>query len=293
MQMGGTKTMRLRIGSGFGIPVYLHWTFFLLPLWVAVSYPADSQFSLLATLTVVGLVFFCVVLHEFGHALMARHFGIGTHDVTLYPIGGVARLLRMSEKPVEEMLIAVAGPAVNVVIAILLFVPLFAALLLFDARTLMDNFAFQVAMGVAALNVSLVLFNLLPAFPMDGGRVLRALLALGLGFNQATRIAVRVGFVVALLIGVAGVALTQSFMLPIIATFVIFAGQQELLAVRMRERRQAEEEPLTVLPVRPAWPNSAPQTVPPLPPLICQPRIAVYTWDNHTGTWRKEPGSLT
>src|SRR5437660_3889670 len=109
--------MRLRIGSGFGIPIYLHWTFFLLPLWIWYN----DQDQLVLALTILPLMFGCVVLHEFGHALMARYFGIRTRDITLYPIGGVARLERLSDRPHEELLIALAGPAVNVAIALLLF----------------------------------------------------------------------------------------------------------------------------------------------------------------------------
>src|SRR5271155_2399026 len=109
--------MRLKIGSGFGIPVYLHWTFLLVPLWVLYNQPNSAEDNLALVFTLLPLIFACVVLHEFGHALAARYFGIGTHDITLYPIGGVARLKRMSDKPLEEFVISVAGPAVNVAIA--------------------------------------------------------------------------------------------------------------------------------------------------------------------------------
>ncbi len=254
--------MRLRIGSGFGIPVYLHWTFFLLPVWICVVYEPNPLLTLPMTLIVFGFLFLSVLLHEFGHILMARYFGIGTHDVTLYPIGGVARLLRMSEKPHEEILIALAGPAVNVVIGGLLFAGLvIAAVLDFDVLPPTGSAPIRIALAVAVLNAGLVIFNLLPAFPMDGGRVLRALLAFWLDFYQATLIAVRVGACVALLMGIFGV-LSGSYMMPIVAVFVIFVGQQELMGVRMRERQKAralEDEPLEVLPVRPAWPNGTAQ----------------------------------
>jgi Zn-dependent protease len=277
-------TMRLRIGSGFGIPIYLHWTFFLLPLWILWSRPDASHVELAFVFTVLPLVFGCVVLHEFGHIMMARRFGIGTQDVTLYPIGGVARLKKMSDRPLEELLIAVAGPAVNVLITLILLGALAVALVvdsglvfqIFQGKT----FAGNVLLGLLGVNVLMVLFNLLPAFPMDGGRVLRALLTWGLGFYRATQIAVYVGIGMALLIGFAGI-MTENYMPAVIGLFVILAGQQELLAVRIRERflrRRAEEEPLTVYPAAAQWPGEI---------------VHKYTWDNRTGTWRKEPGTLT
>jgi Zn-dependent protease len=284
--------MRLRLGSGFGIPVYLHWTFFLLPLWVLWSHPEDSAAELTLVFTLLLLLFGCVVLHEFGHALMARRFGIATQDVTLYPIGGVARLTRMSEKPHEELLVAVAGPAVNVVIAILL-TGVLAVGALIDPNLVVKTFPGHVLLGLLVLNVIMVPFNLLPAFPMDGGRVLRALLSAWLGHYRGTQIAVHVGLCMAILIGVGGIALYHNLMLGVIAVFVFFAGQQELLAARMREQhlmRWREEEPLTVLPV---WPKKPAPMNPQAPGLMFQPKILVYTWDNQTGTWRKEPGTLT
>ena len=255
--------MRLRIGSGFGIPIYLHWTFFLLPLWILWTRPEESPVGLALVFTLLPLVFACVLLHEFGHALMARRFGIATQDVTLYPIGGVARLTKMSDKPVEELLIAVAGPAVNLVIAILLTGLIVASAVidrgLVSGRLPGDLAFLRELVGLLLLgNAGLVLFNLLPAFPMDGGRVLRALLSAWLGHYQATQIAVAVGIGMAILMGVAGLTpLLHSPMLAVIAVFIFFAGQQELMAARFREhqmRRQLDEEPLTVLPVRPAWP---------------------------------------
>src|SRR6202035_39337 len=114
--------MSIKIGRFFGINLFIHWTFWLLPLWVVYTHAAEPNSGPLAfLLALLGALFGCVVLHEYGHALAARFFGIATRDVTLYPIGGVARLERMSEKPWEEFWIAVAGPAVNVVIAGLLF----------------------------------------------------------------------------------------------------------------------------------------------------------------------------
>ena len=170
-----------RLGSAFGIGICILRTFLLLPLWVLVGTWGVSGLHM-AVYSVVFLltIFGCVVLHELGHALMARRFGIGTRDITLYPIGGVARLERMPEKPLEEFLIALAGPAVNVVIAAVLAIAVLFELLftLNSADTPFrydfgSNFLFDLLFA----NIFLVLLNMLPAFPMDGGRVLRALLA--------------------------------------------------------------------------------------------------------------------
>jgi Zn-dependent protease len=231
----------LKLGSAFGIGIYLHWSFFLLPAWVLLANVGLGGWPLaFFALVVVLAVFGCVVLHELGHAMMARRFGIPTRDITLYPIGGVARLERMSEKPWEEFWIAVAGPAVNVVIAGLLaaflgvssevsrLVPLPELGLLF-LKTLMW------------INVGLVLFNLIPAFPMDGGRVLRALLALRLGQLRATQVAVNVALVligVAFLLMLGRVQFISPLNLILIAVFVYLAGQQELAAVYQRERER-------------------------------------------------------
>jgi Zn-dependent protease len=285
---GEVLAMRLRIGSGFGIPVYIHWTFLFLPLLILMR-PADSDVPLALSLTILPLLFTCVVLHEFGHALMARRFGIDTQDVTLYPIGGVARLLSMTEKPLEEFLIAVAGPAVNGVIT-LVFLGVLVPLAFFNPHWVFGTFAGHVAWWVMVGNIVMIAFNMLPAFPMDGGRVLRALLTCFVGHYQATQIAVGIGMLMAVFIGVAGMMLLQgAIMLPVVMAFVFFAGMQELAAVRARQRRRAweDEEPLEVLPVRPRNPLVS-LGPPPLPALMFQPKISVYTWDNQTGTWRKD-----
>jgi Zn-dependent protease len=226
-----------KLGTAFGIGIYVHWTFLLVPLlvfWNSAGLGASVALFILAlTLAVFG----CVVLHELGHALMARRFGIPTRDITLYPIGGVASMERMSERPWEEFWIAVAGPAVNVAIAALLGVLLFV---------LPEGEELTIAAETLLLqNIVLVLFNLLPAFPMDGGRVLRALLALRLGRLRATEIAVSLSAGMAWLFMLVGVFWAP--MLMVLAVFIFFMGQQELLALRHQvgTRRQ---EPLDVLP---------------------------------------------
>ena len=232
-----------QVGRAFGIPVYVHPTFLLLPAYVLFKTSGTGPLGMLFSLAALLAIFGCVVLHEFGHALTARAFGIGTRDVTLYPIGGIARLERMSERPVEEILIAVAGPAVNLVL-VLLLTPLLivgwaTGQLAGDLVGLTAEPAFLplAAQFVATLwfgNLILLLFNLLPAFPMDGGRVLRALLALGLGRLRATEIAVAVGTGVAVLIGAATFFLGNP-MLVLVAVVVCLMGRMELFAVRRRE----------------------------------------------------------
>lgn len=223
----------LKLGRLLGIDVYVHATFFLLLAFIGLTYWLAGR-SLAATAE--GLVFFlclfgCVLLHEYGHALMARRYGIPTKDITLLPIGGVARLARMPDKPVQELWVALAGPAVNVVIALLLGLWL----------TLTNTWEPLGALGTTrgslterllVVNVFLVLFNLLPAFPMDGGRVLRALLALRLDYAQATRIAGVIGQGMAVLFGFAG--LFWNPMLLLIAVFVWFGAAAEMGAAQTR-----------------------------------------------------------
>jgi len=187
------------------------------------------------------LFFLSLLLHELGHALTARRFGIATRDIVLLPIGGVARLERMPEKPGQEMLVAVAGPAVNVAIAALLV--LFMTL---TGRPIdLDHFGDGLIGSLLLVNVLMLLFNLIPAFPMDGGRVLRALLALRLPYLRATKIASAVGQGAALLLGVAGLFYFNNWMLAFVALFVFLAAGEERALVQTRAS-------LTGLPVRAA-----------------------------------------
>lgn len=267
----------LKIAKLFGIPLYLHTTFFLLPAWLVLANRDVGAADLLFRMIALVGVFFCVVLHELGHALMARFFGIGTESITLYPIGGVARLQRMSEKPFEEICIALAGPAVNLVLAGLL-TPVAFALALLNVETLRG--LSELVFYLWAANVVLLLFNLLPCFPMDGGRVFRALLAHWKGQLRATEIAIRVGLVVAFFIACLSVP-SQSPMPIVLAAFVLFAGQMELLGLRQREaqRRTAQLAPPVPEPVEVIIPNrdaDAPQT---------NEAFSGVAWDSRYRVW--------
>lgn len=188
-----------KITQAAGIDVYVHITFFLLLAYFGLAgymnpvegvSPAALAFK---NIVFVLIVFFIVVLHELGHALAARRYGIQTRDITLYPIGGVARLERMPSDPWQELVVALAGPAVNVVLAAVLFT------LLYATGELGATTDFLSLNGLLGVNIVLVIFNLIPAFPMDGGRVLRALLAMSMDYVRATRIAATIGQMMAVL----------------------------------------------------------------------------------------------
>lgn len=223
----------LKIGRILGIDVYIHATFLLLLGFVGVAHWLAGR-NLETALTGVlffGGIFGCVLLHEYGHALAARRFGIATRDITLLPIGGLARLERMPDKPSQELVVAIAGPLVNVVIAVSLFIGLYLSghwQPLSSLTTTSGNLVER----LLAVNVFLVLFNLLPAFPMDGGRVLRSLLAMRMQYARATHIAARIGQGMAALFGFAG--LFGNPMLLLIALFVWIGAAQEAAAVEMK-----------------------------------------------------------
>jgi stage IV sporulation protein FB len=184
-------------------------------------------------LAFILLLFVCVLLHEFGHALAGRAYGINTPDITLLPIGGVARLERIPEKPSQELVVALAGPAVNVVIGLGLVIVLGRFFDPADVRALADGRA-DLLVSLLAINVTLVVFNLLPAFPMDGGRVLRALLATRMKHAQATRIAAVVGQAVAVGFALLGVFGGNPF-LVFIAVFVFLGARAEASMATLKE----------------------------------------------------------
>lgn len=220
------------IGHLFGSELRVHVTFFLLIAWIGATGwlqggPATAAIYILYVL----ILFACVIAHEFGHALTARRYGIRTPDVTLLPIGGLARLERMPEKPGQEIIVALAGPAVNVVIFFVL------TLILGPARlaevTFTEITLASLPAQVAILNLVLAVFNLLPAFPMDGGRVMRALLTLSMGRASATRVAATAGQVLAFAMGLLGLVAGNPFLL-LIAFFIFIAAGAERADEAMR-----------------------------------------------------------
>ena len=226
----------LNIGSVAGTAIRIHVTFLLLLAWIfGVEYIAGGPQAAWSSLLFILLLFLCVLLHEFGHIFTARAFGVRTPDVILLPIGGVARLERIPEKPSEEFLIAIAGPAVNVVIAALL-VLVAGANLSADHLAALESADVSMIDRLAAVNLFLAVFNLIPAFPMDGGRVLRALLAARLGYVRATEIAATIGQWVAFALGFLG--LFGNPILIFIAIFVYLAAAAEahLVAIRAMSR---------------------------------------------------------
>jgi Zn-dependent protease/predicted transcriptional regulator len=216
----------LKLGSYAGIGVYLHWTFALLIGWVFFSHLGAGQTpgQAVAGVAFVLALFGCVVMHEFGHALVAKRYGVLTRDITLLPIGGVARLERIPERPMQEFWVALAGPAVNVVIAAAIFIVL---VLLDGANRLLEIewFRGQFLAQLMWVNLMLVAFNMLPAFPMDGGRVLRSFLAARIGRPRATAIAANIGQAMAIVLGVIG--FFHNPFLVFIAIFVFLGAQAE------------------------------------------------------------------
>jgi Zn-dependent protease/CBS domain-containing protein len=222
----------LNIGTIAGTVVRIHLTFLLFLAWIFVaSYASGGAATAWYSVTFIVLIFLCVLLHEFGHIFTARAFGVPTPYVTLLPIGGVAQLERIPEEPGQEFLIAIAGPLVNVVITIAL-VLLAGAHLQSSAVTAIDNTQIAMIDRLAAVNLFIALFNMIPAFPMDGGRILRALLASRLGYVRATEIAASVGQFVAFALGFIG--LMYSPILIFIAIFVYLAASAEAHMVALR-----------------------------------------------------------
>jgi Zn-dependent protease len=233
--MGGA----FKIGRLSGIDVKVHWTFFLLLAFFAfIGYRASGSLlgALAPTVTIVAL-FLCVLLHEFGHSLVAQRFGIRIQSITLLPIGGVSNMETLPEKPADEVKITIAGPLVNVVLALIFF----GVALLLGAGPLMPSDLFTSIGSVGKfffylgyLNVVLAVFNLLPAFPMDGGRILRGLLASRLGALRATEISSIVGQVFAVAFFLIGL-LSGNLLLALVAVFIFFGASGESQMVRQRE----------------------------------------------------------
>jgi Zn-dependent protease len=224
-----------RIGRLAGIALYVHATFVLLLAWVAFREWRYGLAAVAAALVYIVALFAIVVLHELGHALTARRYGIRTRDIILLPIGGVARLEHMPRDPRQELLVALAGPGVNVGIA----VALYALVRITGAPPAQDLYAVDIISSTRAfayqlvlVNILLAVFNLIPAFPMDGGRVLRAVLAMRMSsYVRATAIAARVGRVLAVILGFIGVYEFQNPFWVLIALFIWMGARSEAAAV--------------------------------------------------------------
>ncbi len=249
----------LRLFTWFGIPVHLHWSFgliFLYAFWIGY----DNNLDIMGTVWLMGFfvaLFGCVLLHEYGHALTARRYGVATHDIILTPIGGIARLEKMPEKPVQEFVVAIAGPLVNVAIALLLFA---VSMIVFQGERweffkwfLQQQFSFASADEtgqvmeetglqpsgllfylpvLVATNIGLVIFNLIPAFPMDGGRIFRSLLAMKWGRVRATRWAAWLGQAIAVLFIGYGLW-SNAFTLALVGFFVFTTARSENSMVQL------------------------------------------------------------
>lgn len=227
----------LKIATIFGIEVRIHVTFLLFLAWIAlISYQTDGFSGAVQGVLFILALFGCVLLHEFGHALAASEFGIKTPDITLLPIGGVARLSRLPDKPWQELVVAIAGPVVNVVIAAVLIFVIHGTTGILQIERL-ENPRIELLGKLASINVMLVLFNMIPAFPMDGGRVLRSLLAMVMPYPLATQIAAWIGQGLAIVFAVFG-WLRGNPILFFIAFFIFFGAQQEVAMSKVNRSSQ-------------------------------------------------------
>ncbi len=234
--------MSLTIGKVFGIPVRLHFTLLLLLIVTLHWVSPTGLFGMLGLLTLVALMAGSVLLHELGHALVARRFGIETHDIVLTPIGGMARVVSLPKVPRHEILIAIAGPLVSIAIAVISFVLWFSTALLAIG---IPGGVQETLLNLCGFNVMLGIFNLVPALPMDGGRVLRGVLALRRDYLTATLIAARVGRTLAVIGGITAIYIGH-WPLGLISVFIYFAAGTEVRMAQMRayqERMQGSPFP--------------------------------------------------
>jgi Zn-dependent protease len=273
----------LRIGSIFGIQVRLHWLFVLM-----VVYLVAALGNPLASFVCLTVLFGVVLLHELGHSLVAQRFGIRVLDITLWPLGGMARMSAIPENSRVEGLVAIAGPAVNFALALLalpfaswnpdqLLAPIWAPVATFG----------DVAAKFVVLNLGLGVFNLLPAFPMDGGRILRAFLARKRDWLRATELAVATGRWIAAAMVLYGLFGPEGriWTLPLIGVFVWFVGTRELWAVRMRHQRQRVERAMGSAPPDAELGRSTPD-------LAAQPAVVDASGARRPATaWQPAAGS--
>jgi Zn-dependent protease/predicted transcriptional regulator len=236
---GAAMRWSFKIGRIAGIDLYIHFTFLLFLGWLAYIYyaPHRSVADAILGVAFVLAVFATVVLHELGHALTARRYGIETRDITLLPIGGVARLARIPEEPARELAVAVAGPLVNVAIAAILLPIILVSGGFTPVSKWTPNSVIPLGgsfiEGLFFVNLWLVAFNAIPAFPMDGGRVLRALLAMTMDYAQATNVAAMIGQGIAFLFAIVGLFGPNIFLL-LIALFVWIGAAGEASVAQMR-----------------------------------------------------------
>lgn len=228
-----TSAWSWRVATISGIAVSVHATFLLLVVWFAGAYwfETRSLARVASGIALLLLLFACVLLHELGHALAARRFGFVTRQITLLPIGGIASLERLPDDPKQSLLITLAGPAVNIAIALALFIVL-QLIGLWEPITPNSLMEAPFLERLMLVNVSLVIFNMLPAFPMDGGRALRAVLAMRLDDRRATHIAARIGQVMAVLFAVLGWLANP--LLILIALFVWIGAAAEARTADIR-----------------------------------------------------------
>jgi Zn-dependent protease/CBS domain-containing protein len=238
-------TWSFRIAQIAGINIRVHITFFLILALGAIQWGGQGGGleGALFGVVLMLLLFTCVTLHELGHSIVANRLGVPVREIILLPLGGVAVMNKQPEKPIHEFLIAIAGPLVNVVIALLLAIPVGAQvrMALLDGRGLIPEAVNDPSLNTLlfwlfSANISLVVFNLIPAFPLDGGRILRSLLALAIGFPRATRVAITIGQLIAIGLGIFGV-LSGNLVLALIAVFIFFGAGQEATNVRVTGAR--------------------------------------------------------
>lgn len=221
----------LYLGKLFGIRIYIHWTFWLLVIFLFFGQIGNGFGEAIRSIGFVFAVFACVFLHELGHAFAGWRFGVRTHDISLLPIGGLARMEQIPERPLPEFVIAAAGPMVNVVIAAILFVGI-------GIRTTVEQTGTLMRLGpleqLLIANIGLVLFNLLPVFPMDGGRILRAALSAVVDRSKAVLWTARLGQVLALTLAIWGLW-NWEWMVALIFTIMFFTCSVELFQAKVRQ----------------------------------------------------------
>jgi Zn-dependent protease/CBS domain-containing protein len=231
-----TRSMKysLYLGKIAGIRISVHWTFLILILWIIFSNMRSGLGfnEIVWSIVFVLAIFLCVILHELGHSLTAQRFNIKTREISILPIGGVAQLESIPEKPKEELLVALAGPAVNVLIAALLYPFVTLGNNVGDLQDLSHIGPENFFVALMSINLWLALFNLIPAFPMDGGRVLRALLGFKLSHSKATAIAASIGQVLAIVFVFLGFFYNP--FLIFIGFFIFLGAQSEAVYARSK-----------------------------------------------------------